>query len=453
MKKLITALLAVCLLLPCLPGSAESTPVVLEASGMNIDFRDVMDASANFVEFDESGIICHDPLVALLCLDYISLPKDVMNALDERYANDSEETRDRVGRSLSKGFAYLAFVIVTDAQDPDDAIEIALGEHPQGAEVVEFGASEALHYYAVLPPLVPPAVDYDAFAEYGVDPETVRQDADAILADMEYVRKAFTERLQTAELYPPADPGASLIGQSLSFETTDLDGNAVTSTELFQDNRITMVNLWGTWCGNCVDEMEALAGIHTRIQEKGCGVVGLEFEYAPIDTMTDEIRAFMEEKGVNYPSVIMPQGNAILDQVSGYPTTFFVDSEGTILTHPIVGAMVDQYERTIDRLLSDEDANAATDAGPVKNESGAYRVIVCDRDGDPVEGVLVQFCDDVMCSFQPTDANGIATFNVEEQKVYDVHVLTAPEGYAPDDGTYNTLDTFSDVSIILDKAA
>ena len=58
-----------------------------------------------------------------------------------------------------------------------------------------------------------------------------------------------------------------------------------------------------------------------------------------------------------------------------------------------------------------------------------------------------------MCSFQPTDANGIATFNVEEQKVYDVHVLTAPEGYAPDDGTYNTLDTFSDVSIILDKAA
>ena len=46
-----------------------------------------------------------------------------------------------------------------------------------------------------------------------------------------------------------------------------------------------------------------------------------------------------------------------------------------------------------------------------------------------------------------------SSFSVEEQKVYDIHVLMAPEGYAPDDGVYNTLDTFSDVNIFLEKAA
>ena len=74
-------------------------------------------------------------------------------------------------------------------------------------------------------------------------------------------------------------------------------------------------------------------------------------------------------------------------------------------------------------------------------------------DGNPVEGAIIQLCDEVTCAFQPTDANGVATFSVEAQKVYDVHVLKAPEGYAPDDGVYKTLDTYSDVNIFLEKAA
>ena len=83
----------------------------------------------------------------------------------------------------------------------------------------------------------------------------------------------------------------------------------------------------------------------------------------------------------------------------------------------------------------------------------AQRYIVYDMDGNPVEGAVIQLCDEVTCAFQPTDASGIATFSVEEQKVYDIHVLMAPEGYAPDDSVYKTLDTYSDVNIFLEKAA
>ena len=259
--------------------------------------------------------------------------------------------------------------------------------------------------------------------------------------------------MRTAELFAPVDPEASLPGQILSFETTDLDGNAVSSADLFKDNKITMVNLWGTWCTNCVGEMTELAEIHTRLQEKGCGVVGVEWERKPIDTMLDEVRAFLEEKGTNYPNVIMPQGNPIFEQVGGFPTTFFVDSEGRILTIPISGALVDQYERTVDQLLSGEQVDTATDAGAVKNDSGEYRVIVYDLEGNPVEGAVIQLCDDVTCAFQPTDVSGVAVFSVAEEKAYDVHVLMAPEGYAPDEGEYKTLETYSDVNIFLEKAA
>lgn len=91
-------------------------------------------------------------------------------------------------------------------------------------------------------------------------------------------------------------------------------------------------------------------------------------------------------------------------------------------------------------------------AEAVENDCGAYRVIVRDRNGDPVEGAVIQLCDDVTCAFQPTDASGVATFSVAEEKAYDVHVLIAPEGYAPVEGVYKTLDTYSDVSIFLEKA-
>lgn len=90
--------------------------------------------------------------------------------------------------------------------------------------------------------------------------------------------------------------------------------------------------------------------------------------------------------------------------------------------------------------------------GEAEGESREYRVIVSDRDGNPVEGAMIQLCDDTTCAFQPTDAEGVAAFAVEAQKAYEVHVLVAPEGYAPDENTYQTQDSYSDLSIVLEKA-
>ena len=50
----------------------------------------------------------------------------------------------------------------------------------------------------------------------------------------------------------------------------------------------------------------------------------------------------------------------------------------------------------------------------------------------------------------PEDMGG---FETDEQKAYEVHVRQAPEGYAPDENVYKTLETYSDVNISLQKAA
>jgi thiol-disulfide isomerase/thioredoxin len=226
----------------------------------------------------------------------------------------------------------------------------------------------------------------------------------------------------------------------------------VNTADLFRDNRITMLNFWGTWCPNCVNEMKELAEIHTRLREKGCGVVGVEMEKKPIEEIREKALALLAEKGTNYPSVLFPNDFATFDFINTFPTTLFVDSEGNVLTYPIIGALVDEYEKTVDELLAGEAPQAAAPGAAVtEGATGEYHVIVTDSEG-PVKGVTVQFCDDVTCSFQKTDENGVATFTPETAKVYDVHILKVPDGYAEDETVYNTLDTWSDLSITIEKA-
>ena len=135
------------------------------------------------------------------------------------------------------------------------------------------------------------------------------------------------------------------------FTTTDLEGNEMTSEALYAQNKITMVNLWATWCGPCVGELGELAELHTQLQEMGCGVVGVM-----LDSTTDEgmqaAPKLMEENGTNYPVVAYSADmDALLEGVSGIPTSFFVDSTGAIVGEPIVGAYPDRYLPAVQALL------------------------------------------------------------------------------------------------------
>ena len=49
------------------------------------------------------------------------------------------------------------------------------------------------------------------------------------------------------------------LGSKLVFETTDLEGNSITSDEIFTGHRVTMINMWATWCDPCKNELPELA--------------------------------------------------------------------------------------------------------------------------------------------------------------------------------------------------
>ncbi len=112
-----------------------------------------------------------------------------------------------------------------------------------------------------------------------------------------------------------------MVGQKLEFTTTDVDGNTVASKELFAANEINVVNCWGLWRGNCMNEMAELKEFHDKIQEKGCGGVGLEYEYEWDDEVVKNSKDALNGFGITYPNVMIPE--ELVGELLGFSTTFF----------------------------------------------------------------------------------------------------------------------------------
>ena len=142
------------------------------------------------------------------------------------------------------------------------------------------------------------------------------------------------------------DQSAQTDGSSISFQTTDLDGNAVDSKDLFAKNKITMINIWGTYCGPCVEEMPEIEVISKEYADKGAAVVGLVVDVTEADdSKLADAHDIVKDTGVTYLNLKAWDGST--------PTTYFVDSEGNLVGDPIVGANVAKYREALDGLLAE----------------------------------------------------------------------------------------------------
>ena len=438
------ALFAICVM--SLPVFAEET-MSYKIVGIEIPAAAEFEDSEIFFQPQVYGPVDAAHHLYLMNFVYSPLPKEELFGK----LNDPDLTEEEYQELEQSLVAFFSGVVSTDVDLPSAkaAYEALGGPAMNFDEAVEIGKAENYTFYSI------PGV-YDAFLE-GLD--------EAQAEKFEAVRTALNEALANAAFTVPEDPDKEMIGEVLEFSTTDLDGNAVTSEELFSQNTITMVNIWGTWCPYCVKEMPELAQMEERLQEKGCGILGLDYETSLTgDEALQAAKEALEEYGVSYPNAVLPE--ELGAKISSFPTTFFVNRDGVVLTMPIVGAYVDSYEPTLDALLNGTieaaapivpaaDAENAESTGGEQesgNTEGAskYRVILTDADG-PVEGVMVQMCDDSVCNMAKTDAEGIASFDLPSGISYEVHVLKVPEGYEEDATVYHTAETYEDVIIELVK--
>lgn len=120
-----------------------------------------------------------------------------------------------------------------------------------------------------------------------------------------------------------------------NMKTKDLKGEDVDSS-IFAENKLTLVNVWGTWCAPCIAEIPELEQVSRDFEGKGVAIKGLLYEMEA--GVNDETKAAAEEiiekAGAEYQQLTASEEmheSDLLQGLQAFPTTFIVDSEGNII--------------------------------------------------------------------------------------------------------------------------
>lgn len=160
---------------------------------------------------------------------------------------------------------------------------------------------------------------------------------------------------QTSGADATADASAGAYG---SFETTDLAGNVVTA-DVFADHKLTMINVWATYCSPCLQEMPELGELSKEYKDKGVQIIGI-----PIDTLEQDgtwsqsqvanAASLASQTGADYLHILPSQDliQAGLSDIYAVPTTFFVDGSGNVTGDTYMGSKSKkEWEKIIDQTL------------------------------------------------------------------------------------------------------
>lgn len=138
-----------------------------------------------------------------------------------------------------------------------------------------------------------------------------------------------------------------------AFTTTDLEGNTVTE-DIFSGKDLTVVNVWATYCGPCINEMPELGRWAGELPDN-VQLIGIAGDVASGDDgeLHDLAVSILEEAEADFPCLTVSEDLMwVLYSISGVPTTFFVDGEGNIVGNAVLGAYVEEYKSQVEELLN-----------------------------------------------------------------------------------------------------
>ena len=136
------------------------------------------------------------------------------------------------------------------------------------------------------------------------------------------------------------------------FAAKDLNSNIVTETVL-SEKKLTMINIWATFCGPCIGEMPALARLSEEFESE-LQVIGIALDLCDANgnVLPDKkasALSIIDETGANYLHLVPSASlnSAYLSEVMAVPETLFVDSEGFVIGESYMGARSEKEWRSI----------------------------------------------------------------------------------------------------------
>jgi thiol-disulfide isomerase/thioredoxin len=126
-----------------------------------------------------------------------------------------------------------------------------------------------------------------------------------------------------------------------AFSFPDKNGKVISLTDKRYQNKVTLVQIMGTWCPNCLDESKYYSQFYKQYKNKGLEIVALAFEYTKTKEKAFEgINRLQKRIDIPYPILLAQYKTEnktlareklpMLNHIISYPTTVFIDKKGTV---------------------------------------------------------------------------------------------------------------------------
>ena len=125
----------------------------------------------------------------------------------------------------------------------------------------------------------------------------------------------------------------------LAFRFPDLDSNMVSLEDAKYQDKVVIVQIFGTWCPNCMDETAFLADWYTRNKNQPVEIIGLAYERKPDFAYAKKrVQKVIDRFGVDNTFLIAGINDKkeaaktlpMLNEIISFPTTIFIDKKGKV---------------------------------------------------------------------------------------------------------------------------
>ena len=143
-----------------------------------------------------------------------------------------------------------------------------------------------------------------------------------------------------------------------SFTASGLEGGVYSGT-VFQGHRLTMMNVWGTYCSPCIRELPDLNRLSKEYGEEfqliGVVVDAVDRNLNVIPEIKEEAKNIASQTSAPYRQRLPSRSlnDLFLSDVQATPVTLFLDENGVILGKPVYGNKdYDGWKKLIDAYLA-----------------------------------------------------------------------------------------------------
>lgn len=143
----------------------------------------------------------------------------------------------------------------------------------------------------------------------------------------------------------------------LTFDATTIEGEALTS-DVLADSKLTMINVWATYCNPCLSEMPDLGQIAASYDPADFQIIGIVSDVSDLSEEKDieNAASLIQETQANYPHLLLNESlyMNLVGGVDSVPTTFFVTQDGEVLGYVIGARDKESWVTLIDELLQEQ---------------------------------------------------------------------------------------------------